>query len=56
MNLSCTCKGWEFRQTCVHVLNVERAILKGGSFQFPIQYRSRTNATTVYLVDCLDEK
>ena len=51
MSHICNCLGNQHRGDCWHVQAVEAAILKGATFTYPIEYRSRTDARKVYLID-----
>jgi len=48
--LECSCPAGTYRGKCWHLAAVEVAILKGGTFSYPIEYRSRTDARRVYLI------
>ena len=49
-SLSCSCKGWEYRQTCKHSKAVEKALLTGASFVYPLTFRSLTDPRKVYTI------
>jgi len=48
--LTCTCKGWEYRQTCKHSIAVEKARASGATFGLPLTFRSLTDPRNVYTV------
>jgi hypothetical protein len=49
-SLTCTCKGWEYRQTCKHSNAIEKAQASGATFGLPLQFRSLTDPRRVYTV------
>lgn len=57
ITLICDCPGYTYRLYCWHVSRVADAISKGWKPDFPIEYRSRTDARKVYRIERLvDEK
>ena len=48
--LTCTCKGWEYRQECKHVHSVEKALHTGASFTYPLTFRSLTDPRKIYTI------
>ena len=48
--LTCTCKGYEYRQTCKHSIAVEKAQASGATFGLPLTFRSLTDPRKVYTV------
>ena len=50
-SLSCSCKGWEYRQTCKHSTAIEKALSTGSTFVFPVEFRSLTNPKNVYAIN-----
>ena len=50
-NLSCECKGWEYRQTCRHVRLISKLLETGATFGFPFEIQSSRDPRTTYRIE-----